>query len=53
MQIDALISPVTAGVAVKHDTAMNCFSAICYTFVWNMLDFSAGTVPVTYVLNNE
>lgn len=51
--IDAVISPATAGVAVKHNTAMNCFSAICYTFVWNMLDYSAGVAPVTEVQVDE
>lgn len=44
---------MTAAVAVKHDTAQYCFSGICYTFIWNMLDFSCGSVPVTTVKEEE
>lgn len=53
LQLDAVISPVTAGVAVKHNTAQYCFSGISYTFIWNMLDFSCGSVPITTVKEEE
>ncbi|CAD8158347.1 unnamed protein product [Paramecium octaurelia] len=53
LQLDAVISPVTAGVAVKHNTAQHCFSGICYTFFWNMIDFSCGSVPITTVQEDE
>ncbi|KAM3135766.1 hypothetical protein pb186bvf_012163 [Paramecium bursaria] len=53
LQIDGVISPVSAGVAVKHFTAKDQFSTICYTFAWNLLDYSAGSVPITKVLQDE
>eukprot|EP00755_Sulcionema_specki_P004984 Sspe_Gene.31503::Locus_15535_Transcript_2_4_Confidence_0.286_Length_1872::g.31503::m.31503/K15528/FAAH; fatty acid amide hydrolase len=51
--IDALVTPGLGLAALKHGMATKLNQACSYTFLWNNLHFPAGTVPVTYVKENE
>ncbi|VUC32421.1 unnamed protein product [Clonostachys rosea] len=46
--VDGIITPVASTAAVRHDS----FYAYNYTIVWNVLDYSAVTVPVTFADKN-
>lgn len=48
-EIDFMIAPPNATPAVPHN-GMNDACASCgYTFMFNLLDYSAGVIPVTHV----
>ncbi len=47
--IDALICPANASVAVPHSFVQHTWSSLSYTFLYNLLDYPAGVVPVTKV----
>ncbi|PJF17934.1 hypothetical protein PSACC_02224 [Paramicrosporidium saccamoebae] len=47
--IDCLIMPAFATPATPHNSFPNVSFAASYTFIWNILDFVAGVVPVTSV----
>ncbi len=51
--IDALIMPASATPAIPHGTFVNASFAASYTFIWNLLDYVAGVVPVTTVSATE
>ena len=51
--LDAIIMPGFAMPAVKHGFSNDLPSAACYTFLWNILDFPAGSLPITTVNNDE
>ncbi|RQM05856.1 hypothetical protein DH86_00002178 [Scytalidium sp. 3C] len=48
-QIDFLLAPPNATPAVPHDGMKQAVSSCGYTFLFNLLDYSAGIVPVTHV----
>mmetsp|Transcript_24722 Transcript_24722/g.21889 ORF Transcript_24722/g.21889 Transcript_24722/m.21889 type:complete len:123 (+) Transcript_24722:1529-1897(+) len=52
-KIDAFITPGSANPAFKHGTSCGLEFASCYTFVFNLLDFPAGIVPITTVKDGE
>ncbi|KAB5578265.1 amidase [Coniochaeta sp. 2T2.1] len=47
--VDVLISPPNATPAVPHDGMREAVSSCGYTFLFNMLDYTAGVLPVTHV----
>ncbi|KAM0329168.1 hypothetical protein ACHAQA_004465 [Verticillium albo-atrum] len=47
--VDFLVTPPNATPAVPHDGMEHAVSSCGYTFMFNMLDYSAGIVPVTHV----
>ena len=51
-QVDALLCPPFASVAMKHDSP-DIVVGYGYTFVFNMLGLPAGSVPVTTVQAHE
>ncbi|KAK4227255.1 Acetamidase [Podospora fimiseda] len=46
---DVLISPPNATPALPHDGMKDGMSSCGYTFLFNLLDYSAGVFPVTHV----
>ncbi|CAM1504359.1 Fc.00g019500.m01.CDS01 [Cosmosporella sp. VM-42] len=49
VDIDCLISPPNATPAVPHNGMHDAVSSCGYTFLFNLLDYSAGVLPVTHV----
>ncbi|KAF4975232.1 hypothetical protein FZEAL_7939 [Fusarium zealandicum] len=47
--IDCLIAPPNATPAVPHKGMHDACSSCGYTFMFNLLDYSAGTLPITHV----
>ncbi|KAK6057399.1 hypothetical protein COOONC_05085 [Cooperia oncophora] len=47
--IDALLCPPQVLITPKHHIPAKLFSAVCYTALFNLLDFGAGVVNVTKV----
>ncbi|CAJ0959426.1 unnamed protein product, partial [Mesorhabditis belari] len=47
--LDAILCPVTVTPAPHHEVPVKLFAVVSYTGVFNLLDFAAGTVPVTQV----
>lgn len=47
--IDCLVMPSCATPAIPHGAFPFVSSAAAYTFIWNVLDYVAGIVPVTTV----
>jgi fatty acid amide hydrolase len=50
--ICAIICPVGTP-ALNHTKNSETISSILYTYIWNLLDFPAGIVPVCRVEDNE
>ena len=48
-QYDFILCPVNATPALPHKTMHDAFTSCGYTFLWNLLDYSAGVVPVGHV----
>ncbi|KPM40624.1 hypothetical protein AK830_g5957 [Neonectria ditissima] len=48
-EIDCLIAPPNATPAVPHKGMHHAVSSCGYTFLFNLLDYSAGVMPVTHV----
>jgi fatty acid amide hydrolase len=51
-KIDALLLPPYATVALKHGLSAQLPMAAAACYVFNLLDYPAGVVPVTYVSNH-
>ncbi|CAD8182259.1 unnamed protein product [Paramecium pentaurelia] len=51
--IDVIISPAFGLPAVKHGDSKELAFAALYTWMWNVLDFPAGSLPVTIVQNDQ
>ncbi|KAG7107170.1 putative amidase PB8B6.03 like protein [Verticillium longisporum] len=51
-EVDFLVTPPNATPAVPHDGMGEAVSSCGYTFMFNLLDYSAGVVPVTHVDKN-
>ncbi|KAL5334868.1 amidase signature domain-containing protein [Aspergillus crustosus] len=48
-QYDFILSPVNATPALPHKAMKDAVSSCGYTFLWNLLDYSAGVLPVSHV----
>lgn len=48
-EMDVLICPPNATPAVPHDGMKDAVSSCGYTFLWNLLDYTCGILPVTHV----
>lgn len=48
-QYDFILCPVNATPALPHKAMRDAMSSCGYTFLWNLLDYSAGVVPVGHV----
>lgn len=48
-KVDFLITPPNATPAVPHEGMHDAVSSCGYTFMWNVVDYSAGIVPVSHV----
>ncbi|GAB1310176.1 Amidase domain-containing protein [Madurella fahalii] len=48
-QLDVIIAPPNATPALPHDAMRDAVSACGYTFLFNMLDYTAGVLPITHV----
>jgi fatty acid amide hydrolase len=48
-QFDFILCPVNATPALPHGAMHDAVSSCGYTFLWNLLDYTAGVVPVTKV----
>lgn len=46
---DFILCPVNATPALPHGAMHDAVSSCGYTFLWNLLDYTAGVVPVTRV----
>lgn len=46
---DFILCPVNATPALPHKAMHDAVSSCGYTFLWNLLDYSAGVVPVGHV----
>ncbi|PPR05488.1 hypothetical protein CVT26_009055 [Gymnopilus dilepis] len=48
-ELDFVLTVPNALPAVPHDGMKNGFSACGYTFMFNLLDYAAGVLPITHV----
>ncbi|KAK1755200.1 amidase signature domain-containing protein [Echria macrotheca] len=48
-ELDVIISPVNATPAVPHGGMRDAVSSCGYTFLFNLLDYTAGVLPITHV----
>jgi len=48
-KMDFLITPPNATPAVPHDGMKEAVSSCGYTFLFNLLDYPAGIIPITHV----
>ncbi|KAJ5761522.1 Amidase [Penicillium manginii] len=48
-QYDFILCPVNATPALPHKAMHDAVSSCGYTFLWNLLDYSAGVIPVGHV----
>ncbi|KAG5939890.1 hypothetical protein E4U53_007713 [Claviceps sorghi] len=48
-ELDFVLAPPNATPAVPHDGMHDAVSSCGYTFIFNLLDYSAGVIPVTHV----
>lgn len=48
-QFDFILCPVNATPALPHTAMHDAVSSCGYTFLWNLLDYSAGVIPVGHV----
>lgn len=46
---DFIVCPVNATPALPHGAMRDAVSSCGYTFLWNLLDYTAGVMPVTKV----
>lgn len=47
--VDVILCPPNATPAVPHGGMKDAVSSCGYTFLWNLLDYTAGVLPVTHV----
>ncbi|KAJ5778700.1 Amidase [Penicillium odoratum] len=48
-QFDFILCPVNATPALPHKAMYDAMSSCGYTFLWNLLDYTAGVLPVGHV----
>jgi Asp-tRNA(Asn)/Glu-tRNA(Gln) amidotransferase A subunit family amidase len=46
---DFILCPVNATPALPHRAMQDAVSSCGYTFLWNLLDYTAGVLPVSHV----
>uniref|UniRef100_A0A8R1E4D8 fatty acid amide hydrolase n=1 Tax=Caenorhabditis japonica TaxID=281687 RepID=A0A8R1E4D8_CAEJA len=51
--LDALLCPVTVTPALPHVVPSKLFAGTSYTAIFNLLDYAAGSVNVTYVTKKD
>ncbi|KAH7319267.1 amidase signature domain-containing protein [Rhexocercosporidium sp. MPI-PUGE-AT-0058] len=51
-KIDVMITPPNATPAVPHDGMNDAVSSCGYTFLFNLLDYTCGIMPITHVDKN-
>lgn len=49
LNIDVLLCPIWPLVAPLHETTFDLAPCFAYSFIWNLLDYPAGVVPVKKV----
>ncbi|KAB8304158.1 hypothetical protein EYC80_003577 [Monilinia laxa] len=49
VKLDFMITPPNATPAVPHDGMREAVSSCGYTFLFNLLDYTAGVMPITHV----
>ena len=47
--MDVILCPPNATPAVPHEGMKDAVSSCGYTFLWNLLDYTCGIIPVTHV----
>lgn len=47
--MDCIICPVNPLPAIPHGTLKYNYTGCIYTFLWNLLDYTVGVLPVTKV----
>ncbi|KKK21618.1 acetamidase [Aspergillus rambellii] len=52
-QYDFILCPVNATPALPHKAMKDAVSSCGYTFLWNLLDYSAGVLPISHVDPNK
>ncbi|KAK9779857.1 putative Amidase [Seiridium cardinale] len=52
VNLDFILAPPNATPAVPHDGMKDAVSSCGYTFLFNVLDYTAGVIPVTHVDKN-
>ncbi|KAK0731309.1 amidase signature domain-containing protein [Lasiosphaeris hirsuta] len=50
--LDVLLTPPNATPAVPHDGMHDAVSSCGYTFLFNLVDYTAGVLPITHVDKN-
>ena len=48
-QYDFILCPVNATPALPHDAMHDAVSSCGYTFLWNLLDYCTGVMPISHV----
>ncbi|KAI9189809.1 hypothetical protein H9P43_001242 [Blastocladiella emersonii ATCC 22665] len=51
--LDCIVCPVSAMVAIPHGTFLDVAGAASHTLLYNLLDYSVGVVPVTEVRRSD
>ncbi|KAI4105968.1 MAG: hypothetical protein L6R37_002429 [Teloschistes peruensis] len=49
VDVDVILCPPNATPAIPHGGMKDAVSSCGYTFLWNLLDYTAGVLPVTHV----
>eukprot|EP01015_Nassula_variabilis_P022906 TRINITY_DN4237_c0_g1_i3.p1 TRINITY_DN4237_c0_g1~~TRINITY_DN4237_c0_g1_i3.p1 ORF type:complete len:394 (-),score=61.88 TRINITY_DN4237_c0_g1_i3:89-1270(-) len=52
-QLDALLSPGLATPAIPHGMSQKLMISCCYTYMFNLLNYPTGNIPVTKVKEGE
>lgn len=53
LQLDCIVCPVVGVVAVQHGKAADVVPCLVYSFIWNLLGFCCGVVPVGVVRKGQ
>ena len=48
-QYDFILCPANATPALPHKAMRDAFASCGYTFLWNLLDYTSGVLPVSHV----
>ena len=51
--LDCVVTPCFPHCAFKHKDAMDAGTMFDYMFLWNILEYPSGSIPVTSVQENE
>ncbi|XP_052232987.1 vitamin D3 hydroxylase-associated protein-like [Dreissena polymorpha] len=53
LKLDAVICPVSATVALPHSETVNVINTFSYAMLYNILNYPAGSMPVTKVTSDD